>query len=400
MKIKYTILFTFAFLLLTLGTANAVNFSATGNPDDTLAGTVITAFSTEETLNYTDINDNPKPQVNPVGDIQVTVLPVYGFSAGAAREQAISYLNNKFGYVGQTRYLYGSVTNEGNASDSYTLTNEANFASAGSGTWTVEYWRDNSPYGTAEGSDVLIGTLTPGSPSTSEIVSVAEDAAYYFYLKVTYPITNANNSDQLVTTSTAKTYSTPVGQYTGANGLTYAGTSEYSIPLNWAVAKPVLVIDDRKSNVDPPKAPFGGGASTVPGSIITYRITYSNTGLISAESVIFVDKVPAYSHLAHFNKIGDTDHVILTMDNSTHSGDWTLWYSTQANPQKNYGDSTGWTMVGTLDATASNYFPAGTATYSLAASDPQASATWIKWEKAIVSVTEDLKSISWGVTIR
>jgi uncharacterized repeat protein (TIGR01451 family) len=390
------------FVLALASPAHAVNFTATGNPDDTLAGTVITAFSTSETLNYTDINDNPKPQVNPAGDLQVTVLPVYGLTGGGNRAIGIPNMDIKYGYVSQARYYYMSVTNEGNASDSYTLTAEANFASAGSGTWTVEYWRDNAPYGTAEGSDVLIGTLTSGSPSTSEIVSVAEDAAYYTYFKVVYPAAAASNNDQVTTTLSGKTWSTPVGQYTGANGLTYGGAAEYTTSAQaWAVAKPIMVINGRASKVDAPKAPFGGGATNpVPGSIISYRTTYTNTGLISAEGVIFADKVPSYTNLAHFNKTGDTANVTLTTDITKRSGDWTIWYSTQADPQRTYGNSTGWTMVGTLDATASNSFPAGAVTYNLATSDPQASATWIKWEKTVIPSTEADKTITWGVTIR
>ena len=399
MRIKYTILLTFAFLLLTLGTAHAVNFTADGNPDDTLAGTVIVAPATQETLDYTDVNDNPKPRVNPVGDIQVTVLPIYGFSVGYSFPKAIPYLSMDYGYKGQTRYIYYGITNEGNASDNYTITSEAVFSGAGSGTWTVQIWRDNSPFGTAEGSDVLIGTLTPGSPSTKEIVSVAEDATYFFYWKIIYPNANAKNGDILGCNYNYKTSSTPVGSYQGANGLYYGGMGEDSGGVNCRVAMPEMIINARDSYVDAPKSPYVGGATTaVPGTIISYRTTYSNAGLCSAEGMIFVDRVPNYTNLAHFNKTGNTDNVTLTTDLAKKTGNWTIWYSTQANPQKTYNDSTGWTLVGTLDATASNYFPAGTATYQ--SSDGAFNALWIKWEKPYIASTEDDKAVTWGVTIR
>ncbi len=43
-------------MMLMAGATEAATFTATGNPGDTLSGTVITAEATNATLDYTDIN--------------------------------------------------------------------------------------------------------------------------------------------------------------------------------------------------------------------------------------------------------------------------------------------------------------------------------------------------------
>jgi uncharacterized repeat protein (TIGR01451 family) len=401
--ITFVILLWFGFC----SQAQAVKFSATGNPDDTASGEVITAYATAETLNYTDISGNPKTQVNPEGgDITVTVMPTYGFSYGANRTPRVGS-DDGFGYIGQTRYMYLGITNEGDTSDTYILTFEAVYTGAGAGTWNCEIRR------TAD--DSLIGTLIQfTNPSTYETVNVAEDATYFFYIKVTYPATGANLGDYLRTNVGLKTNSTPVGSYTGANGLTYGGIGSLGpAPIDWKMAIPVLTLT-RTATTDVCTIPGYAGSvyAALPGSIITYRLVYSNTGNVSAESVILVDKIPPNTNLAHFNKTANTDYVNITMGQSNNTGGWTIWYSTQASPQKEYGNSTGWTMIGTLESVVfptppSNYFPGPpthttTATYSLAqpTPDPQASATWVKWERQYVDRNDTNRSITWGVTIR
>jgi len=386
--------------------AQAASYAATGNPDDTLVGTIITAEAANETLNYTDIAGNPKPQETPSSDIQITVLPVYGFSYVATRTPLISGGSSSMGYMGQTRYFYLGITNEGNTSDTYVITTEAVFTSAGAGTWLCEVWRDISPFGSSGPEDILIATLeSPSNLSTIETQSVAEDATYFYYIKVIYPTTGANPDDLLTTPIKAKTSSTPVGQYTGANGLTYGGIASVEGNIDWKLAKPVLTLT-RTATTDASIIKYEGGSyDKVPGSIITYRMVYSNTGNISAESVILADKIPAYTNLAHFNKTGATDNVNLTTGRDNNQGDWTIWYSTLSDPQKEYGNSTGWTLIGTLESAfpPTNYFPDSTPTATFTCvpgASAEALATWVKWEKQYVYHNEINRSITWGVTIR
>lgn len=380
--------------------AQAVVFTSTGNPDDTASGEVVTALATAETLNYTDINDNPKPQVTPVGDIAITVLPVYGFSYGSYRTPQISdpSLSEAYGYPGQTRWQYLSITNEGNTSDTYTLASTAEFGSAGSGTWVVEVHRTSDDY--------LIASLEVGSPTTIESVNVAEDAEYSYYYKVTPPFLGTPNPDAQVTTNVyAGTSSTPVGRYTGANGLTYGGVDHYGPGgIQWKVACPSMEIVTRVATVDAPNVYLSGGGDihdAVPGAIITHQITYRNTGNCSAENVVVSMQV--IGKLAHINKTGSTDHVVLTMPTTNPGGDWSIYYnvSEAGTPNFTYGNHDGWTLIGTLDAIASNYFPSGNSTFTcVPGASAEARANYIKLEKQYVDDLEDDKNIYLGFSIR
>ncbi|MFA4906282.1 MAG: hypothetical protein WC645_07240 [Candidatus Margulisiibacteriota bacterium] len=383
MKLKNIVFLTFAFLILTLGAAQAVTFTATGNPDDTLSGTVITALATQETLDYSDVNGNAKTQVTPsTGNINITVLPVYGFSAGALADRNL--------YKGQTVTNYAGITNEGNASDNYTLTFAGNFTAAGAGTWTINIRRasDNS----------LLGVLTAGSTTTSEVRSVAEDGEFQYYHQITSP-SGGDAGANIVITTTATTGSTPVGQYTGANGLTYGGVGTFTDTATYTIATPLLTLT-RTATTDAPKANnpvgySGGIHDIVPGAIITYTLTYSNTGNSSGESVVLVDKVPPNTNLAHINQTGNTTNVNITVAQGNSSG-WAVYYSTQDSPQKDYGNSTGWTSLGTL-TTSTTTFPSSNTYVS---GNAPWNATWVKWEKQYVDQADDGKTLTWGVTVR
>lgn len=373
--------------------AQAASFKTTGNPDDTLSGTIITAEAANETLNYTDINGNPKPQVIPPSDIKVTVLPVYGFS-GASIKTPINTgpgIGSNHIYPGQTRYTYFVVTNEGNVSDTYYTTHEADFTNAGTG-WLVEVWRT--------ASNTLVGTLEPGSNVTSEAINMAEDADFRLHYKFIAPFPSTPEAKVKVTMS-ALTSNTPTGQYTGANGLTYGGIGSMVGTSEQIVARPFMILT-RTTTVDAPKATVGftGGAhAKVPGSIITNVMTYSNAGNCSAESVIIVDRVPNSTNLACINKRGDTDNVTIEVT-WTSAWPWMVSYSTIEAPQKNYGDLTDWTLVGTMDGSAIKYFPDGTATYSLAPIGPEFYAKWVKFERSDIPSGEANKSLGLGFTIR
>jgi hypothetical protein len=379
--------------------AHAAPFTATGNPDDTLAGTLITAEAANETLNYTDINDNPKPQVTPPSDIRVTVLPVYGFSVTGYNTPAMTYPGIKSYHIwpGQTRYWYVGLTNEGNVSDTYTISVEVSFGQAGPGSWLLELYRMVG--------DVLIATFEAGGvTSTHESVAVAEDGTYWWYFKAKAPFPSTPEAI-IPMTFEAGTSSTPVGQYTGANGLTYGGLGYAINPsAKLVVARPFLELT-RYSTVDAPKAAVGftGDAHyKVPGSIITYQFQYNNRGNVSAESIILVDKLPTYSgyrvNLAHICKMGDTDNVNITYGIGAHYG-WSVFYSTWESPQKNYGDPTDWIFIGTLESGVHEYFPAGSGTYSLAPVTSETQANWLKFERQSIPSGE-VGDLSYGVTIR
>lgn len=367
--------------------AQAVTFTSTGNPGDTLTATVITAAQTFETLAYLDLNGTRMTTVEPAsGNDNQTVGSEYGLSGpGSPADNTVT--------PGDVVYHYYAVTNEGNANDTYTLRHIYSQYAGASG-WVVEAWESGS----------RIVTLEAGT-STSEARSVAEDADKTFYYKVIVPssVSQAPNGSYVTVVTTVETSSTPKGQYTGGNALTYGGASSVTDPVTDTVAAPILTLT-RTSTVDSPTAAAGYTGTihdAVPGAVITFTLTYSNTGNASAESVILVDKVPTNTKLAHANTTGTGSNVNITAAQGNATG-WTIKYSTLASPSKVYGNTADWSggsggSIGTLTA-GTEEFPGGNATY--ATGDAPYGATWIKWEKASLPSTDDDKSLTWGATIR
>jgi uncharacterized repeat protein (TIGR01451 family) len=379
--------------IINIGAAQAQSFQTTGSPDDTTAGTVITAEAAEAVINYTDTNSNPKPPVNPASDLEITVLPVYGFTMALLEDQNL--------YVGQMVTNESSLTNEGNASDALTITFEAAFVNV-LGTWTVNIRRSSD--------DSLIGTLTPGSPSTSETLSPAlgEDADWGYYHEVQAPAVGTGTPDAyVIVTTEASTPNTPTGQYTGANGLTYGGQGFTSEATIYRFNTPLMQLT-RTSTVDAPNIyrvlPDADAHDAVPGSIITYTLTYSNAGNTSAAEVVIVDKVPSSegffrTHAAHFNVTGSTTNVDLTPGHQNATG-WYIYYSTSDNPTKDYigAAGSGWNLVGQINNASTEFFPAAQTYYISDGNTVE--AKWVKWEKATVPDTEDDQTLTYGVTIR
>ncbi len=298
--------------------------------------------------------------------------------------------------VGQMVTREGWVTNEGNFdSDQYAIKFVCNFDNDGAGIWTVNIREDDT--------NNLIAILTPGAGSTFTTVEpVAEDGDFGFYHEITALTSEGAGGgqpgDQVVITTTATTDSEPVGQYTGANGLTYGGTSEVISVSTYSISKPVMVVT-RTSTVDAPKSAVGYAGDShdaVPGSCITYTIDYSNTGNESAYDVILVNKLPNNTTLGHFNEDSDTSYVIITASQGAAAG-WTISYSTDSSPTTEYGDTGDWTQIGMLAGGAERYPGSGVLYFN---TSNQFNATYVKWEKPTVATTEDNKTLTWGAIIR
>lgn len=388
MKIK-NVLFLFGILILfgivTAGAAEAVTYDTTGNPDDTLAGTVITAEAANNELNYTDINGNSKPPVFADVDIETVVLPTYGFNMALLPDYSM--------IVDQMVSNESGITNEGNASDSITMTFEASFADAGSGTWTI-YIKKNP-------GAIQLTQLTPGSPSYTTTEVYAEDADIIFFHEVTTPTSAGTPGGVVVITTEATTANAPVGEYTGANGLTYGGQGATSETTYYTLYKPLMQLT-RTSTVDAPNNYTGDDHDAVPGSVATYTLTYNNAGNTSAASVVIVDRIPTpeaalQANIAHFNA-NTTARTNVTIDAGQGSASgWDIYYSDDDNPTKSYVGSagSGWLSVGTLTPNTVQ-FP-GTDLYTNGSTE--FTAKWVKWEKASVAAAEN-DSLTYGVTIR
>lgn len=364
----------------------AATFNSDGNPGDTTSGTAITALSTLETLSLKDLSGTQMSTVEPASGNEVhTAGSEYGFSGpGTPTDQSVT--------PGSIVYHYYLATNEGNANDNYTIKHWFNHYGSAAG-WVVEVWEGGSFTFTLEAAAV-----------SSEVRTVNDNADKPFNYKVivSSEASGAPNGSYIIVLTSMETSSTPTGQYHGANEYHYGGAASATDSVADLVAAPILTLT-RTSTVDAPAVYTGGSHDAVPGSVITFTMTYGNSGGASAESVVLVDRIPANTKLAHANTTGTTTNVNITTAEGNATG-WTVYYNAVDDaPNKNYGNYTNWVFIGTLEA-GTEEFPGGNATY-IPANAPY-NAKWIKWEKQMNGVkgyidqAEDNKTLTWGATIR
>jgi len=374
------IFFGFLIMILGAGVAVAQAYLTTGNSTDSASGTVITAEGANTDIFYED-SQGTSLSTYDASNIEHTVTAEYGFSMLSAPSD---FTVTPGDLVTHETYY---VTSEGNNDDtnfSYSaIYNHYNEASD----WRVRLFEDGA----------LKTTLTSGETTTESPALNDNNHVYIHYdVLVSSEAAGAPNGSYILISTTFETSSTPVGQYTGGNAYTYGGSSEAADVLQDSTSAPLLTLA-RTFEVDAPKTYSGGTKEAVPGSIISFIMTYSNDGNASAESVIIVDRIPTNTNLAHVNTSGDTDYVFIDVD--TGSGEsWTVSYSTEEAPNKGYGETAEWTIIGTLSATGTGSWPGNSDTWL--SDSAEADAEWIKWEKSQVATDEDGKTLQWGVTIR
>jgi uncharacterized repeat protein (TIGR01451 family) len=401
-KYLITILFTIVIALFCFASsADAITYTSTGNPDDTDAGTIITAEAADLLLDYTDINGNDKDDVHPPTDIEITVLAVYGFSGVNPVADVTMTVNENVSH-------YYFVTSEGNASDLLTFTFQVDYSS---GNFSGNYWTVK----VKNWNDVEIADLsgTTVDQTTSYATTSAEDSEISYYFDVTSSDEAANGDyiEPYIKVTGEASATRVYGQYSGANGLTYAGTSEATDTVRDTIAAPSLVIT-RTSAVDAPKADqddpdnhgYGGGTTdVVPGSIWTFTLLITNEGNASAESIVLVDKVPTTeggpTNLSHINKTGDVDYVALTPadgDLGTSGILWTIWTSNASGQPDKYNDGA-WTQVAQIGPGSNTSYPATSITIYYDAS--YYDSTFIRLTRDFIAAGESA-TITYGFTIR
>jgi uncharacterized repeat protein (TIGR01451 family) len=380
------------FHLIRVSSAFSQSFSQSVYPGDIKPGTPITALATYEILDY-KTNGVTQTTTNAVSDLTLAVTAEYGFSSLYNSNQAVT--------PGDVSESYYGVTNEGNADDpNYTIERYYTLE-AGAANWTVEVYVGGSFSETLEAGVI-----------TSESVAIDEDDDYLYHYKVIVPTstTEAPNLSKLTIWNTVETTSDPTpavgGEYYGANKYEYGGYDKLTDTPEFTVSVPILTLS-RTSYVDAPdeyetNAGSGHENDPVPGAVITFTMTYSNEGNASAQDVILIDKIPTgetyATNLAHVNVGSNDDRGTVTISPPTGNEiGWTIYYTTDDPPlTTNYGEYTGWTLVGTLSVGDEDFPDTGLFTHG----SPTFEARWIKWEKATVITNEDNKTLVWGVTIR
>ncbi len=183
------------------------------------------------------------------------------------------------------------LTNDGNLSVPFTLTN-AITSEAAAQSWTVYF--TNLTAGGASGATLTTPNISPGGFNQIVFVvnvpSTETNGSYREYRCVAY------NSDAISANAT---------NYTGFNGTNYGGNMgkngaapghvwlyNATTGTEWKVTVQAAYLQLAKSAVISNPAPYSGLTSApVPGGIVTFKITYTNAGSATAQSVEIYDPI-------------------------------------------------------------------------------------------------------------
>lgn len=229
--------------------------AALGTP----AGTSIT---NQATVTYQDVSANSFSAVS--NTTTVTVLPVYAVTITTPVDQSVP--------SNTTAYYAYTLTNTGNASDTFTLSG----LSAPLG-WAVTLYADDGAGGGVANDGIHQAGETSVIAGTG---ALAADATYRFFMAVTVPAGTVNGAS----TGTTLTVTGTVG---GAeDDTTDAVTTTAQAPA-LAVAKDVR-------NVTTAGAFTGAGtANATPTQILEYQVRVTNGGSVAATSVVLADPINA-----------------------------------------------------------------------------------------------------------
>lgn len=140
----------------------------------------------------------------------------------------------------------------------------------------------------------------------------------------------------------------------------YSNESWYSIDTKVTIIySTMLTISKSISNVQLNNKPV----FTIPGSTVTFKITYSNMGIVNGRNVVIYDKIPS--------------HVTFVSNLNGSATNWQIQYSTNTNPTQDYNStqySNGYISKNNIK--------------------------WIRWKKASVGAAEGKRSMVYTVVIK
>ena len=231
-----------------------------------------TAITNQASATYTTGSYTASVQSN--GDtVQVATLAGIDLSTTAT---------NKTGNPSDQIVYSFTATNNGNADD------KINITTASTSGWTWVIWRDvdgNGIPGT-DGDYILTDTNADGTVDTGTLIQYGSVA---LLAVATIPAGTANGATDVLTLSGSS-----VNDATKTDSLSWTTT----------VKAPVLHMTKAITDV---QAPSGGAHCTptdgtngspcilVPGSVITYQVTATNSGNGNATSVVFTDIIPTHT---------------------------------------------------------------------------------------------------------
>ncbi len=377
-KMAFALLFVFLFC----GAIYAQTFIRNGNPADTKTGVTVTFPASKNTLYFKNGNATSEATVTS-NDLTFIVTTEAGLNLTVSPAFSTGWGDFDPTTPGVSVPYYFTVVNEGNTDQTFLMTKSGISYSPGAGPWTATFY--------------------DGAIPTSEIrKTLSEDTDISFTLVITPSSVQSESPDGAegrVTVSGSIVEGYPqVGTLTDGNGRPYYEGVQSNITeevdyssyvtisgmADTGILAPVMTLT-RVMTVDAPVLYTGNHHDPIPGAVITYIITYSNTGAGAAKNVIIVDHIPGSTEAYHINMTGTQPNVTIEASQGNGSG-WSVSYSTLTPPSFTYGNTADWTPVGII-STSENWPLPNTATY-------------VKWEKASVAVGEGPKTLTWGVTIQ
>ncbi len=233
------------------------------------------------------------------GTTSLTVQAVYGIVTNSeADDSSIT--------AGGQRDYQIIFTNNGNKTDVINLTLGAQSFGAGAGTsgdWSVTA-DDTFPYTTPVTWNG--GATTANAAGDFASITLGPGAQGTFTVRITSTGTPSDGATMTVPVS-LETSSTPACEYQGfVLNNAYGGTATAqrtvgaSPPMITTTVQGVVFSIDKTADIQAPgeysTLLSGSTSAPVPGSKITYTITYRNTGAIDAAGVVITDSIPANTH--------------------------------------------------------------------------------------------------------
>jgi uncharacterized repeat protein (TIGR01451 family) len=255
-------------LSLPAGQTWAVQFQAALNNGVSSGG----AVTNQATVAYTSGTYSPTVQTN--GDtFLVSTLAGIDLNSTAAP---------KSGNPGDQIVYPFTAVNNGNATDTINLT------VASTQGWTWKLWADANGDGIAgnDGDYLLTDSNGDGKVDTG---ALAQNGSINLLAVATIPVGAANGATDTLTIAGAS-----------VNDLTKTDTQAFTTTVKapvMAVVKGIIAIQapNNGATCTPTNTTNGSPCTVVPGSVLTYRVTATNSGNGNATSVVLTDITPQYT---------------------------------------------------------------------------------------------------------
>lgn len=269
------------------------------------------------TVNYNDAGNNAQAPVSATASVTVTLVP----SAPLVSSPAATSVNQ-----GNNTVLTYTITGTANGQDTYTLassdvsnnvsnvtpTVQANItlggttlaAAANAGANTIVAPYDGNPVNTSL-NGLVVGSVIVVGGNTYTITSFTKNAGNNTTtIGINVPLVagTAVAAGQVVGEQKTFTVTVPSGNVTsgssGTETITTSGsgtggvTGTQSTPTVITVNRPTLTVTKLVSTDG--GNTFNASANAPPGTVLTYKITATNTGTSTAQAVAFTDTIPQY----------------------------------------------------------------------------------------------------------